>query len=332
MKHSFENTDELIAKVLSGEATGEEIALLATWKNESSENSVYFNQSQSLFNAIHVSHANAPVNTAAAWNKLNQRIDDTNARIIPFYKRTAVLRAAASLLIILGLAVLIKFLITDETVPPVVFASAEKSIQQTLPDGSKVVINKNTELSYSLNKDHVREVKLKGEAFFEVVHNEKEPFVITVNDVTIKDIGTAFNVKAIPGSATIEVLVESGEVQFYSASEQGLNLHKGEKAVYDLNSKRFSKITVDPLENTGSYKSKIFHFKGTSLSEVLKQINDVYGTDIQLADKKAGNCLLSVTFNNEHVDMIVSIIAETLDLEIQRSANTIILKGTACAE
>jgi ferric-dicitrate binding protein FerR (iron transport regulator) len=192
-------------------------------------------------------------------------------------------------------------------------------------------MNKNAEITYEI-KDGKREVKLKGEAFFEVVHNEAEPFVISVDEVLIKDIGTAFNVKAIPGSDIVEVAVESGEVQFYSESSQGLLLVKGEKATYNKTTKEFIKQTIQPTDNTMSYRSRIFHFSNASLNEVVDAINLVYDSNIKLGNERLGECRLSVDFNNENIDVLVSIIAETLDLEVENRTDSILLKGEACPE
>jgi transmembrane sensor len=223
-----------------------------------------------------------------------------------------------------------------ESSQPTMMLAGNTATSQNLPDGSKVFMNKNAEISYVESKGK-RVVKLKGEAFFEVVHNETQPFVIEINGIVIKDIGTAFNVKALPGSNLIEVLVESGEVQFYSAkndelSVNGLTLVKGEKAIYDKTTKLFNKVEITTTDNSMSYRSKIFHFKNTPLKEAITLLNDVYGSDIRLAEKDLGNCRLSVEFNNEDIEMLVFIIAETLDLQVERSSTSITLKGTSCPE
>jgi transmembrane sensor len=61
-----------------------------------------------------------------------------------------------------------------------------------------------------------RKVKLSGEAFFSVKHEEEKPFVIEAEDVLVRDIGTEFNLKAYPDKDTIEIIVTQGEVQFYT--------------------------------------------------------------------------------------------------------------------
>jgi transmembrane sensor len=331
MKNNLENRDDLIAKVLAGEASREEIDLLEDWMDESEENKKYFDLSKKLFSQIDRFKAENKVDTVKAWEKLNSRISESETKVIPLFKRP-VIRAAASILLIMALALIANYVMNNSVGEPVVLVTTQTMVEKKLPDGSKVFLNKNSELTYVLNKFNVREVKLQGEAYFEVKHNEEQPFIISVGSIVIKDIGTSFNVKAIPGANTIEVFVESGEVQFYyrNNNNAGLNLVKGEKAVYVRNTGRFHKFIPDPLENTMSYKSRIFHFKGVSLKEVITEVNMVYGSNIQLSNGKLGDCHLSVVFNNENLEELVSIIAETLDLQVEHAGDTILLKGQPC--
>lgn len=332
MELGFENIDELIAKAVTGEASREELQQLEQWENKSAGNAAYVASGKQIFETINTAKNELPFNTNAAWNQLNSRISDNGTKIIPIRKRFSPLRVAASVLLIVSLGFLAKWMLTENSVQPMVLSAGTKALQQKLPDGSSVFINKNSEISYALNKDNVREVKLKGEAFFEIVHNEAQPFVITVNGVIIKDIGTAFNVKAISGSNIVEVLVESGEVQFYTAGKTGLNLVKGEKAVYDESSGVFTKAIATEQENTMSYKTKVFHFIEASLKDIIAQINNVYGSDIRLSDEALGKCRLSVAFNNKNIDVVIAVIAETLDLETESSGKTITLKGKGCSK
>ncbi|WP_317896758.1 FecR family protein [Aurantibacillus circumpalustris] len=336
MDKGLENIDDLIAKFLSGEAGKEESNQLEAWMESDPENRVYFEDAKKMFAQIDNFKIAHRVNTVKAWEKLNERISsETEAqeesKIIPLFRRSSFFRSAASLLLITALALLVNYFLGNSSPDPTVLTATSQVLDKKLPDGSTVTINKNSEIAYVMH-DKVREVKLKGEAFFEVVHNEEAPFEIMIDDIIIKDIGTSFNVKAFPESNTIEVLVESGEVYFYSTSQKGVNLVKGEKATYNKTTKQFVKLTPSPTENIASYKSKVFYFKGNILREVVNQVNEVYGSSIVLGDPRLGNCRLSTMFHDAPLDTIVEIISETLDLKIERKGEKIILNGTPCAE
>lgn len=332
MKENIEHIDILIAKTLAKEANADELLQLESWIKASEHNKAYYDDMITLLTNIDHIKSSVDVDVNAAWNKLEQRIESNPTKVISIFQASTVWKIAASILLILTIGLITKFALGKDEIKPDVFVASNKPIEKALPDGSKVFINRNSEISYVVNSNNEREVKLKGEAFFKVVHDEKQPFIIAIDDVKIKDIGTEFNVKALPGNDVVEVLVEEGEVQFYTENSEGLVLVKGEKATYSKLNKKFAKQAVNTNENTLSYYSKVFYFKETTLKEIINQINQVYASNIQLGNSKLENCKLSVTFNNEKIEVIISIIAETLNLNVERKGDAYILKGENCRE
>lgn len=325
MTKELENIDELIAKFLSGECSPEEAIHLEDWKAQSLGNADHFEASKKVFNVISGNTVSYPADVDAAWNKLNDKTDNST-KIISLTKRRTALRIAASLMLLVLLGFLMNWFFKEAAPVPIVMKASNSAIQKVLPDGSKVFINKNSEISFLQNKDGQRHVTLKGEAFFEVVHDEKNPFVIAVNDLLVKDIGTAFNVKENLNEQTVEVFVESGEVQFYTAKNAGLMLVKGDKASYNQINGSFKRLQIESSINLNSYKTKNFEFNKTQLGEVISQLSAVYDLNIRVQDTTLSRELLSVKFNNENIDLIINIIAETLDLEVEKMGNDILLK------
>jgi len=329
MNDYSENIDVLIAKVIAEEASAEELQMFDTWLNAAEENRLYFEENRRLIQAIDDSDCERKVDVNKAWNTLERRINE-NGKIISIFRKPAFLRAAASILLVATLSFLIYKNINVVESTPLIIAANEKVHEQQLPDGSKVIVNKHSEIAFTEGKKG-REVKLKGEAFFEVKHDEENPFTVVIDEVFIQDIGTAFNVKELPELGQIEVNVEEGEVQFFTSANKGVNLKKGEKAIYTKATKTFVKELPRPSENIGSYRSRMFHFEENTLSEVIHQLNQVYEKKIVLADSAIGDCRISVDFNDEELDLVVSILAETLDLKTDQSAHLITLSGKPCS-
>ncbi|MCX6182979.1 MAG: FecR domain-containing protein [Bacteroidetes bacterium] len=328
----LENIDDLIAKVLAGEASEKEISTLNAWRNVSDENRVYVTQSEEIFHQIHSVRLERKVDVNRAWKDLNEKISTPEIKKISWFNSKTIIRIAALFIILLGAALTLKLLNHDNAQSTMQVVASNTSVLDTLPDGSTVFLNKKSTITYSLNADNIREVHLSGEAFFNVVHNKEQAFEIVIDGVRVKDIGTAFNVKALPGSNEVEVVVEEGEVQFFTNDNQGLNLIKGQKAQYNLNTKLFSQSVINVNENALSYRTKEFHFSESTLKEVVQKLNDVYACDIRLYDDKIANCKVSVVFKNEDLEMILSVLSETLDLKIERKENHFLLKGESCSE
>jgi transmembrane sensor len=326
MQKDFENIDALIAKFHAGETNPAEAGFIEGWRKESAENEVYFEDSIRFLSRVSDFNGGQTVDVNAAWDQLNRRISDETT-IIPLTPRRTFLRVAASLLLLVSMGLVINWFFNKPSSSPLCLKAGSAVTEEILPDGSKVFMRKNSEISYLVNDEGQREVVLKGEAFFEVLHDEKKPFVVNVNEVMIKDIGTAFNVKDNLTGHSVEVLVESGEVLFFAENNPGLRLLKGEKAIYDKTTKQFARAQVKPSENTMSYKSKIFEFRETRLREVVSQLNEAYSCNIRLASESIGEQHLSVVFNNENPELIINIIAETLDLEVEKRGDSVLFKS-----
>jgi ferric-dicitrate binding protein FerR (iron transport regulator) len=205
-----------------------------------------------------------------------------------------------------------------------------KTEADTLPDGSNVFLNKETKLAYEFDKkkkSHV--VKLKGEAYFNINNKDDHEFIIQVDEVLIKDIGTSFNVKAYPASNTVEVVVEEGEVMFYTHTDSGVYLKAGGKGIYDKITHKFS--VDEPDANVTAYKTKFFIFNDSDLRTIVSTLNGVYDQKIKV-NENLQNCRLTVTFNNESTEEIASVIAETLGLSIKASEQELLLEGSGCGE
>ena len=335
MEKRFENIDNLIARYLAGEADAADLVLLNDWRKLSAENEEEFSQTEKLYNAASSLRDVIPVDTDAAWLKLKKNISvqQEPGKVIPLKQTTSrsnFIRIAASILIVAGLGMLAFFLTLPSEDKLAEIKSDAVIRKEVLPDGSKVTLNKNTTLAYST--DHFskkRIVKLKGEAFFEVVHDDSNPFLIEAADLKIEDVGTSFNVKAVENSGIAIISVVSGEVKVTTLTGQVFNLVAGEEVSYNVNTKIITKNeTIE--ENISAYADRVFVFENAELKTVVKVLNDVYDVRMVLENEKLDSCRITVTFDNESINDIAIVIAETLGLEIKKSNDQIILSGNGC--
>ena len=332
MEKSPDYIDELIGKQLAGEAQAEEIAFIESWVKENEENRKYADQCRTIFlQAASASHLQE-YDTDAAWNKLRQSLKKDETRSINIHRGTArqlTWRVAASIIVLIGAAIFAyRAYWMDDPVSNVIVEATGTVVSDTLPDGSDVVLNKETTLAYSFDrKTQTHRVRLKGEAYFNIHHDKANTFIVDIEGVLIRDIGTSFNVKAYPESNTIEVVVETGEVMFYTNQDSGVYLRANGKGIYDRNTNTFR---IDqPESNVLSYKTKFFSFSNTDLGAVAEALNNVYDKKVVLGDNLK-RCRLTVSFNNESQDEIIAVIAETLGLTVTESAGNFVLEGPGC--
>lgn len=330
MKLQHDDMDELIGKVLAGEATGQEQQQVSAWLEESAANKAYFNNLKIIFDKAAGNHVKIEFDTDAAWNKVKNKME--KGRVLPLRQRAEAtiiwLRIAAGIAVALGVVYFLNNPISPQKQLAII--SADSTRQDTLPDGSTAFLNKKSELAYSYDaKAKSRKVKLKGEAYFTVKHDEENPFVIEAEDILVRDIGTEFNLKAYPEKDTIEILVTEGEVQFYTLYDSGLNLKAGQRAIYSKRNKMFYRIEK-PDTNILAYKTKVFSFNNTDLKSVVELLNEVYNAKIVLANKKLFDCRLTANYKEDNPAIIAEVIAETMNLTLTRKGEELILDGDGC--
>ena len=334
MENVWNDMDELIGKVLAGEGSVHEEAEVLRWAQQNEDNRKYYEDLKSIFERSASTDIQIQFDTDAAWNKVKHRINNPESKVIPLYNNkpatfNQLMRIAAGVVILFGVGYFAYQWITPST-QTLAVVSDTVTVQDTLPDGSTAFLNKKSELTYQYNpREKTRKVVLRGEAYFSVKHEEEKPFVIEADEILVRDIGTEFNLKAYPDKDTIEIIVTSGEVQFYTLLDSGLNLQAGEKAIYSKRNKQFYRIEK-PDTNALAYKTKVFSFNNTDLRTVINLLNDVYNSKIKLANEKLYACHLTANFKEDNASIIAEVIAETMGLTLTRKDDEIILDGRGC--
>lgn len=323
------NIDILILRYLNDEALDHEIDFIDQWKNQSQENKKYFEDVKKLTESISLEKELLHFDTEKAWEKYKVKITEPKKenkifQLLPYHYWLA----AASILVFIVLGF---FLLKKENESPHLIVVKNDGIlkEVRLNDGSAVFLNTNATIEYDSNLfNQERVLYLKGEAFFKVKHDDKRVFCVKTNNLTIKDIGTSFNIKANSNDSIIIIYVDEGVVEVASETHKEV-VEARESVFYNKKNKRFDHVgKVD--ENIIAYKTKVFNFKNTDLSQAVELLNKVYSSEIKIANKKLEKCKLTVTFNNENINDIVDIISETLVLNVKKDKGTIILEGEGC--
>lgn len=199
-----------------------------------------------------------------------------------------------------------------------------------LPDGSTVLLNEGSELSYAFGR-HGREVTLRGEAFFEVVHNPRSPFIVHSGKVNTRVLGTSFNVRAYPGQRNVKVTVARGEVQVGDAHRSYGSIGANEQFVVDNDEDTVEKNILD-AEHELSWRRDFLILDDLSMGQVAKILGDKYQVTIVFENKSLRNCRINAKFfNDEKLDEVLSIMGLVLRFEHERTDSTHIkIKGKGC--
>lgn len=233
---------KLIAKYLSGNISDDERSELYKWIELSQKNKAELEELSELWEYSDQQYTSDDMTTGKEWLKLKKHLQEDEGKKSNFFtslkslpreqlvKRAYYMAAALVLFVTFGSLVKFSFFNTEQPVlteaanisPETTRLVAEASVEDYyLPDGTHVWLDTGSILSFNdeFGKEE-RKVNLVGHAFFEVSRDTSKRFVIMTNDTRTEVLGTSFDLKAVPGKNTVEVVVVTGKVMFSGLTEQ----------------------------------------------------------------------------------------------------------------
>jgi ferric-dicitrate binding protein FerR (iron transport regulator) len=191
----------------------------------------------------------------------------------------------------------------------------EKSKLQ-LPDGSIVWLNSESTISFSNNfSTATREVRLSGEAYFEVAKSSGVPFIVKTKAYDIQVLGTKFNVMAYDDFMRTETSLVEGQVKIYKGS-QVVGLAPGQMLTY-----QDGKINIKEANTirSGYWKDGRFDFDQVTFEELIARLERWYNVDIKMENDELKEIVYSGVFKNEEtIWQVLNSIQMTLPITYSR--------------
>lgn len=252
------------------------------------------------------------------FNRLWHKLKSTEPYKVNLYP---LLRIAAVLIIGLILGILFNKLNT-KTEPTVYYqanAPGGSISNVTLPDGSIIYLNAETDIKYTMNgKNNSREVFLEGEAWFNIQRNRNKPFIIHTRNYAINVTGTTFNVKAYKDEKEIITTLEEGEVKIVaveaSKTKDLVTLKPGEQAIFNKESKELDVREVNTRLYT-SWKDNKLILVNHNFEDLVLLLERKFGVDIDIIDKDIYNLHFNGTFKDESLLEILNILKTTTAID-----------------
>ena len=332
----------LLTKYFAGETTESENQMVRDWLSEDREHEHIFEQVKKDIEKINMMKDIRSVNVDGAWDKLKHRITAGSGtqelqpeiiRNIPVYRKIFVpaMKWAAVILLLIGFSFGAIKIVTTPGWPytkKVQTASTSGSQKEIiLEDGTSVYLNNGSELIYPRQfKGKTREVRLKGEAYFDVKRDTRHPFVIIAENAEVKVLGTAFNVKARIPEKTIEVYVERGSVQLSQRTNQNNNVVINPGYIGMLsNNDQVKKVKNDDV-NYMAWKTHKLVFKETPLSEVVNTLNRVYNVNISINGNNIADLKYNGTIESISLQSVLEALQTAFNLKIENQGKNIIIQ------
>ena len=330
-------TDELLIKFLIDETDATEKTEVQAWVSADPANRLHFEQLEKIWITSKKLAVASKVDEEQAWMRFKEKADNRSSPsdIIPSTSGNKKLNSdrplkwggsyvwlkIAAMLLLIGGAWMAYQVFGPQRYQDLV--AFDKVLNEQLPDGSELTLNKKSKLSYARNFRKHRSVKLtSGDVFFKVAHDKKHPFVIDIDQVSVTVVGTSFNIKHL--QKRTEIIVETGVVRV-ELNQQKIELHKGEKVLISGDSAHLVKeVNTDKLYSY--YRSNLFVASNTPLGKLVATFNEAYAAEISFADPELANEPISSTFPaSKSLNENLETVCRTLALKMVRNENKIVL-------
>ncbi len=332
MKHSV--TPELLHKYLDGECTPDEAFLLFRWydsfEHQADPTDGMSALEQEALRMLMLNRFRDSVLAAEAINDIPVR------KTTPVVKLLYVLSSIAALMLMVwaGLWLMEP---SANAVPNGIITTAAGQMEisnqtnsiykQILSDGSIVWLSPKSKLLYPKKfMGAFRQVKMTGEAFFEVTKDHAHPFVIYSGGVITKVWGTSFRIKALQNIAT-EVSVVTGKVsvKIPDSDRSEVMLLPTQKVIYEQNKHFLARSVENKRSGMRIWQKATINFDNVPLSTVLASLDKAYGMHIHTNDKELSSYLLNADFTGQNLPAILDMLENSLNVSYTMDDTDVIL-------
>jgi ferric-dicitrate binding protein FerR (iron transport regulator) len=361
--------EEIIINYLCGRATEEEIKELQNWLSLGEENKRTYDEIADIWNGtVRVNKQKFDAKAALGkvqliTRKKNNKVfvqSSNQAKSDKFYAYANKIAAFFIIALLIGNLILFQqyksITISNKNIYTEIVAPVGSKSNITLPDGTQVWLNSGSKIKFGalFNKSD-RNVIIEGEAYFDVIKNKKMPFLVITPDVTIRVLGTAFNVKAYPDEGSIETTLVRGSLiveqktdasktsQTILAPNQRATFVKKSGKLYlsDIENQVLKKDKIDRIEKLKgkvlvskqidtdvftAWKDNRLVFRNESFKSLAVKLERWYGVKITIVDIEIEEYHFNGTIENETINDVMEIIKYALPINYTIQHNNIIIK------
>lgn len=323
---NFEIDEEVLVAFLKGELDAAQVAAVEAWYDRSAANRRMLGQ---VYYILYVSDR---INDAAGIDverSLRQFKRRMHAGRRISLRRSAVRIAAAAVIAAVLLAGgLTTVLLSKRLAQPVTVVTqlGERS-QVVLPDGTKVWLNSSSSVEYVAPFfSRQRRVKMEGEAYFEVEHDRRAPFVVSTNGLDIEVLGTRFNIRNDDNEHRVTTVLLEGAVKAYASGREqaSVRLHPAQQLVFDTRTHAMRLTDCPSAERSINWIDGRFCFEHDTFGEIVAELKRYYNVDIRFMDNRLRDMRFSGNFRVEDgIYHIMSVLQLTYKFNYRIAGNDI---------
>ncbi len=334
---SFNNSefDVLLPGYLSGDLSDENRVKMDQWRAASPENEAHFQNSLKAWESIYLLHEMEHFNSFEALNKVHTRLNHTDSSQ---WLNIIKLVAAIFLLPLLCYSGYVTFqnfslkkMMTEHVVMQTITSRQGMVSHFLLADGTKVWLNSGSELQFPTRfAGDFREVKLKGEAYFEVMKNRNQPFRVNASELNVEVLGTSFDVVNYKEEKRAEVILVEGKVSLVAKEGDkvtgGGTLLPGQRGVYCVETRKMltEEVSVDKYI---AWRDGNLIFRDDKMEEGVKRLSRWFNVEIFINDPEIKSYIYKATFRNENLLQVLKLLKISAPIDYRITERKVLKNG-----
>lgn len=324
--------DDICQRYLSDSCTENDYKTIAEWTKNYPEKLQELFLMRELADMGRREYYNDPKYLRRSEHLLKLKIQEEDRAQNKIVLFRSLMKYAAAVLILFSASLGVYHFWNDNSSLQILTASvaADEEVKiLTLPDGTKVWLNKGSSLTYpSQFSQERRSVQLNGEAYFEVTRDRKKPFVVNSEAMDVTVLGTTFNLKSYKDSPVSEATLIEGEVIVKGNKEEGqIVLSPGQKAELNRCTGYLQVKQVRP-ELDAVWRNDRIPFKKATIFEIASTLERFYQVKIILSPDVSTSTYSGVLKKNEDLDAVLKSLQNSIPIIYRRDGNNVYMRSS----
>jgi transmembrane sensor len=191
--------------------------------------------------------------------------------------------------------------------------------ETTLPDGTRIVLGAQSQLSFEVTQRVRRATVIGGDAYFAVTHDAARAFTVSIDDVQVRVVGTQFEIRRRNDEVSVAVAEGTVDVSRANAASAAVRLHRGEALTAGAN----VPLAVRAVEPTdiAAWRSGRLIYDNAALRDVVADANRYARSRIVIADAQLENLRVTTSFRTSQVEGMIETLQAVLPLVAERQAD-----------
>jgi transmembrane sensor len=197
-----------------------------------------------------------------------------------------------------------------------------QTYQFTLPDGTKVWLNADSKIEFPSNfmNSKTRNVKLTGEAYFAVVHNAKQPFILESDGQVVEDIGTEFNINAYPDESNVKTTLVEGSAKVSTLSKNEVVLKPNQQSVLANHTINVKEVNT---EEAMAWKNGLFRFNDEKITSIMKKLERWYNIEVVYEGEASSEGFTGKISRNNNISEVLMMLEQTKGVKFKVSGRRV---------